>query len=133
MLARREHSQSELLQKLTAKEFDRAEINELLEEFKDKNWQSDIRFAESYSRSRWHKGVGPIRIQMELQERGIDSSVDYMSDEQPNWDELLRELHIKKYGRQAPNDMKERAKRTRFFLHKGYSHDMINQLFNSLA
>jgi len=133
MLSRREHSQHELLQKLSAKEFDRSEINELLEEFKEKNWQSDTRFAESYSRSRWLKGFGPIRIQLELQARGIDSSINDVLDEQPDWTELLRDLHSKKYGRQAPNDLKERAKRTRFLLHKGYSHEMINQLFNNMA
>ena len=132
MLARREHSQRELIQKLVAKEFERTEIEELLEEFKEKNWQSDVRFAESYSRSRLHKGFGPVRIQLELKERGIDSSLDYLVDEQPDWDELLRELHIKKYGKNAPENMKERAKRTRFFLHKGYTHEMINQLFHSM-
>lgn len=133
MLSRREHSQRELLQKLSAKEFDSAEINELLEEFKEKNWQSDTRFAESYSRSRWLKGFGPVRIQLELQARGIDSSINDVLDEQPDWTELLRNLHSKKYGRQAPNDLKERAKRTRFLLYKGYSHEMINQLFNNMA
>ena len=132
MLARREHSQRELIQKLVAKEFERTEIEELLEEFKEKNWQSDVRFAESYSRSRLHKGFGPVRIQLELKERGIDSSLDYLVDEQPDWDELLRDLHIKKYGKNAPENMKERAKRTRFFLHKGYTHEMINQLFHSM-
>lgn len=132
MLARREHSQRELIQKLVAKEFERTEIEELLEEFKEKNWQSDVRFAESYSSSRLHKGFGPVRIQLELKERGIDSSLDYLVDEQPDWDELLRELHIKKYGKNAPENMKERAKRTRFFLHKGYTHEMINQLFHSM-
>lgn len=133
MLSRREHSQRELLQKLSAKEFDSAEINELLEEFKEKNWQSDVRFAESYSRSRWLKGFGPVRIQLELQARGVDSSINDVLDEQPDWTELLRNLHSKKYGRQAPNDLKERAKRTRFLLYKGYSHEMINQLFNNMA
>jgi regulatory protein len=132
MLARREHSHREMLQKLSTKGFDRDAIETILVEFREKNWQSDERFAESYSRSRWHKGFGPVRIQMELKERGIDSSFDEVVDEQPDWNVLLEELHVKKYGEYAPLDMKERAKRTRFFLHKGYPHDMINQLFNSM-
>jgi len=133
MLARREHSQRELMQKLTAKGYEKEDILELLNEFKEKNWQSDLRFAESYSRSRLNNGFGPTRITLELQERGVDVAFDSLLDEQPDWDELLKSLHIKKYGNKAPNDLKERAKRTRFFLHKGYTHDMIRQLFSKLV
>ncbi|PHS70187.1 MAG: RecX family transcriptional regulator [Cycloclasticus sp.] len=133
MLARREHSAHELVQKLSAKGYEREEIETTLGEFKEKNWQSDNRFAESYSRSRLHKGFGPIRIKMELRERGVDASIDNVFEHAPDWQQLLVELHSKKYGNQSPMDMKERAKRTRFFLHKGYSHEMINQLFNSMA
>lgn len=66
MLARREHSQLELTQKLTQKGFQERDIELLLEEFVQLGWQSDQRFAESYSRSRVHKGFGPVRIQYEL-------------------------------------------------------------------
>jgi regulatory protein len=133
MLARREHSQRELLQKLTTKGYEKVDIQELLSEFQEKNWQSDMRFAESYSRSRVNKGFGPTRITLELQERGVDIAFDSLLDELPDWDELLKNLHIKKYGNQSPKDMKERAKRTRFFLHKGYTYDMIKQLFSNMV
>jgi len=133
MLARREHSQQELLRKLKAKGHEENDISDLLDEFVALNWQSDERFAESYSRSRLYKGFGPIRIQYELKERGINSNIDDVFDEQPNWDGLLIELHEKKYGGMPPDDLKERAKQTRFFQHKGFTHDMIRQLFNHLS
>ncbi|PCI22972.1 MAG: RecX family transcriptional regulator [Piscirickettsiaceae bacterium] len=133
MLARREHSERELWQKLLAKGFEHAEIEITLDEFKEKNWQSDDRFAESYSRSRVHSGFGPVRIQYELKERGVDTSIDKVFDELPDWQQLLSELHAKKYGQLPPGDMKERAKRTRFFQHKGYTHDMIKRLFNEMS
>ncbi len=133
MLARREHSQSELLQKLTKKGYIEADINALLEEFVGLNWQSDERFAESYSRSRLQKGFGPIRIQYELKERGIETNIDRVFEEQPDWNGLLMDLHERKYGGLLPDDMKERAKQTRFFQHKGFTHDMIRQLFNQLS
>ena len=76
MLARREHSRRELTQKLTEKSFEKADIEELLNEFVALNWQSDQRFAESYSRSRLRNGYGPIRIQYELRERGIELDID---------------------------------------------------------
>ncbi|MEH6504263.1 MAG: regulatory protein RecX [Cycloclasticus sp.] len=133
MLARREHSQRELTQKLTEKSFEKADIEELLNEFVALNWQSDQRFAENYSRSRLRNGYGPIRIQHELRERGIELEIDEVFEELPDWQVLLSDLHDKKYGPLAPTDMKERAKRTRFFQHKGFTYDMIKQLFNNLS
>mgnify|MGYP002700772248 CR=1 FL=1 len=133
MLARREHSQLELTQKLTGKGFEEDDIELLLEEFIQLDWQSDQRFAESYGRSRVYKGFGPTRIQYELKERGVETNIDNVFDEQPDWQALLCELHTKKYGHQPPQNMKERAKRTRFFQHKGFTHEMIRQLFNQLS
>jgi len=133
MLARREHSQQELLRKLTGKGYQEDDISDLLGEFVALNWQSDARFAESYGRSRVQKGFGPIRIQYELKERGIEASIDRVFDELPDWQSLLEALHEKKYGGLPPEDIKERAKQTRFFQHKGFTHDMIRQLFNHLS
>ena len=132
MLARREHSQRELKQNLSKKGFEKAEIEDVLTEFSNNGWQSNQRFAESYARSRMQKGYGPSRIQYELKERGIDGSIDDAFDQQPNWFDVLIESHTKKYGRDAPTDMKERARRTRFLQHKGFTFDMIRQLFNQL-
>lgn len=130
MLARREHSQREMQQKLQLKGFEKDDISEILEEFANKGWQSNARFAESYIRSRVHKGFGPVKIQFELRERGIDAGINCLVEEMPDWDALLSELHQKKYGNEVPTEMKERAKRIRFFQHKGFTSDMIRQLFN---
>ncbi|ORU94495.1 MAG: RecX family transcriptional regulator [Cycloclasticus sp. symbiont of Poecilosclerida sp. M] len=135
MLARREHSQRELFQKLSNKGFEREAVELILNEFVENDWQSDKRFADSYFRSRVHAGFGPIRIAVELKERGVEAdtfSLHEMSDE-PSWNVLLNELHKKKYGAFGPSDMKERIKRTRFFQHKGYTSEMIKRLFNSLS
>jgi len=133
MLARREHSLRELTQKLAQKGFEGSDVDALLNEFVERGWQSEQRFAESYSRSRLHKGFGPVRIQYELKERGIHLDVNSIFEEAPDWQERLSELHSKKYGAQAPADIKERAKRIRFFQHKGFTHDMIKQLFNQMS
>ncbi|MEO1889913.1 MAG: regulatory protein RecX [Cycloclasticus sp.] len=121
------------MQKLTLKGFEADDIELLLKEFSEKSWQSDKRFAESYSRSRLLKRFGPVRIQYELKERGVNALVDEVFERTPDWQQVLSELHSKKYGAKAPEDMKERAKRTRFFQHKGFTHDMIKQLFNQLS
>lgn len=132
MLARREHSQREMQQKLQQKGFEKDDISEILEEFESKDWQSDARFAESYIRSRVHKGFGPVKIQFELRERGVDTGIGCLVEEMPDWDALLSKLHQKKYGNEVPADMKERGKWMRFFQHKGFTSDMIRRLFNRL-
>ena len=48
LLSRREMSQAELRRKLAPYAEDPAEIDALLQEFADRNWQSDRRYAESY-------------------------------------------------------------------------------------
>ncbi|MBQ0724417.1 MAG: regulatory protein RecX [Cycloclasticus sp.] len=132
MLTRREHSQRELKQKLVKKGFEKDEIDDVLAEFASNGWQSNQRFAESYARSQIQKGYGPSRIQYELKERGIDASINDVFEQQPDWFDVLMGLHVKKYGSCAPTDMKERAKRTRFLQHKGFTLDMIRKLFNQL-
>ena len=48
LLARREHSRAELSHKLGQAGFAADDITPLLDEFEEKNWLSDRRFAESY-------------------------------------------------------------------------------------
>lgn len=72
-LARREHSAHELKQKLLQKFPNVAEsvINLTLDQLKKDNFQSDTRFAESYSRYRKNRGFGFLLIKRELAIRRI--------------------------------------------------------------
>lgn len=73
LLARREHSQTELKQKLLRKYG--AQIKELipavLQRLVEANYQSDQRFAQTYIYSRTQRGFGPNRIKLELQQKGV--------------------------------------------------------------
>ena len=71
LLAIREHSRQELRRKLTAKEYDRNIVEDVIASLRDKGLQSDTRFVESFTRWRINKGYGPLRIRKELIERGI--------------------------------------------------------------
>ena len=75
MLARREHSRVELRSKLSARGFAEELIETLLESLQDERAQSDQRFAESLLSSRLRAGYGPLRIRMELKEKGVDSEL----------------------------------------------------------
>lgn len=134
-LTRREHSQQELLEKVSAKGFTRDDIAMVLVELVDQGLQSNARFAESYARSRVHKGVGPLRIQAELYQRGAGDNYFDMAVEDiaGSWQSLLEQVYSKKYDAQTGLDLKEKFKRSRFLQQRGFPNDMVQQLFKKLT
>ena len=93
--------------------------------------QSNERFAESYARSRVHRGIGPLRIKVELQQRGVGDCYFEMAVEDiaGSWQELLQQVYEKKYNQFNELDVKEKLKRSRFLQQRGFSSDMIRDLF----
>lgn len=134
LLSRREHSQQELLHKLTIKGFARAESQIIIANLAEQGWQSDQRFSESYARFRIKKGYGPLKINYELLQRGIkeidlDSVVIELAD---SWIELLEQIYNKKYAEDKLLSGDEWLKRSRFLQQRGFSIEMINKLFTHL-
>jgi len=130
LLTRREHSQLELLNKLSLKGFDRYDSQKIIDGLTEEGWQSDERFAESYARYRIKKGFGPVKISYELRQRGItnfdlDAVVLDLAD---SWLDLLEQLYYKKYTDDGPLAQKEWLKRSRFLQQRGFSHEMIKTL-----
>src|SRR5690606_36486940 len=74
-LARREHSRKELKYKLARSCEDESLIDELLAKLSEEGLQSDERFTESFIHHRVNKGHGPIKIEQELYQRGIEKEV----------------------------------------------------------
>lgn len=122
LLARREHSQQELRAKLLLREFAREEIEQILQILKQENLQSDVRFAESYTRMRINRGYGPLRIGMELQQRGVDSDLIAANLAQDNefWLDKMDEVKRKKFGNKIAKDFPEKAKQMRFLQYRGF-------------
>ena len=75
LLARREHSFFELKLKLLKKDFKEEQVVSELHQLIDDNLLSDARFTEAFISSRKEQGKGPLRIESELQERGIDEAL----------------------------------------------------------
>jgi regulatory protein len=134
LLARREHSQKELLNKLALRGFSRDDAQPVIDELAEQGWQDDLRYAEDYVRFRIRKGYGPIRVKQELKQNGI-AAVDLESivrEEAGSWIALLEQVYSKKYPHDTVLDRSEWAKRSRFLLHRGFSGAMVNALFNEL-
>jgi regulatory protein len=131
LLARREHSRLELKQKLLFRGCDGAELEALLNSLVTERLQSDERFTEAYVYSRTHKGFGPLRIQAELRERGIEDGLvhRFLKRDSSEWLEHARQQWRKRFGK-APGDFKERARQARFLQGRGFSPQVIRQVLN---
>ena len=133
-MARREHSQKELLNKLLVKGLAKDDILAVVDELALQGWQSDLRYAESYARHRIQKGYGPFSVAYELRQNGVDAVnlEDIVQKVAGSWMELLEQVYTKKYGHDLLMDRNEWAKRSRFLLHRGFSGAMISALFDQL-
>ncbi len=130
LLARREHTQQQLSDKLLARGYPRQEIDEALQRLASEGLQSDRRFAEAWLRQRRERGYGPARIRRELAERGVSSElIDAVMACDFDWDASMREQRRRKFGDELPDDYRERMKQARFLQNRGFSSDAVMRLF----
>jgi regulatory protein len=135
LLATREHSRKELLDKLALRGFDKDDAQAVIDELAEQGWQDDLRYAESYTRYRIRKGYGPIRISYELRQNGIAACdlEPIVQHEAGSWMALLEQVYRKKYNDKTLLERNEWAKRSRFLLHRGFSGAMVSALFGELG
>jgi regulatory protein len=133
LLARREHSHRELLDKLALRGFTRQEVEFVIQQLAEQNWQNDLRFAESYVRQRIAKGYGPLRIAYELQQRGITKlDLDAQAEDQGGWQQLALDVYLRKFDEVSTLTQTEWLKRSRFLQQRGFSMEVIQQVFVAL-
>ena len=132
LLARREHSEQELRQKLKSRGYDSDTVEDAILSLRQDGLLSDERFAESYVHHRYNAGMGPIRIRYELRQKGISVALAdaYLETFSGRWDELMRQLRQRKYGATIPDDYAERMKQARFLQNRGFSPESVMRLFD---
>ncbi|MCG8672809.1 MAG: recombination regulator RecX [Pseudomonadales bacterium] len=127
LLTRREYGAHELLTKLQSKaEGDDAE--QVLHWLQEQKLQSDQRYAEMLLRSKSARGQGPQRIRQEMQQKRLNGDAINLAFEnyEGDWFEQAVNTYRKKFSATAITDPKERAKRQRFMLYRGYTSDQIS-------
>jgi len=131
LLARREHSQRELRTKLVRR-FPPEQVDETVQTLAAEGMQSDSRFAEAFVRQRSQRGYGPLRIRQELRQRGISDELAAaaMEGAEVDWFANLAYVVDRKYGDIPATDLKEKARRTRFLLYRGFTGDQIRELLD---
>jgi regulatory protein len=128
LLARREHSRAELVRKLGQAGFAQNEIDPLLDEFEEKNWLSDRRFAESYVAD--HRArAGSVKLAYDLRQRGVDDGIiqAILSENRDSELERARAVWRKKFGA-VPANATEKAKQMRFMQSRGFNMELTREV-----
>ena len=133
LLARREHSQYELRRKLKARGYGDRLVDELLAELITERLLSDTRYAEAMVTNRASRGYGPLRICMELRDRGVAEGIvdKVLQKAEVDWDERLRHTYDRKYGGIAVESFKTWASRAQFLNNRGFSVDAIRRVIGN--
>ncbi len=127
MLARREHSRTELGRKLSARGFPEALVGEALDALEAENLLSDRRFTENFVRQRTARGYGPLKIRHELRERGVGAELaaQFIDADRQHWCERARAARHKRFGSERPGDIRERSRQARFLAQRGFEQGHI--------
>jgi regulatory protein len=130
-LARREHSEQELVRKLTRRGFDADMVETAVADLKADGLQSNSRFAEAFVSSRFQRGSGPQKIVAELRERGIDAGLVSLCVEafDDQWRLQIRAVREKRFGADLPGDFRERSRQMRFLQQRGFTAEQISGVF----
>jgi len=131
-LSRREYTRRELQDKCRTR--DNADVLEIvLDYFSAEGYQSDERFCESFVRARKAQGKGPEKIRQDLRARGISSMLieQYIEEANTTVDEDLTRVYTNKYRGVPAKDQKEKARRLRFLVSRGFSPSKIYTLLNN--
>lgn len=128
LLANREHARAEMRRKLASGGGTETEIDALLDALAAAGLLSDERFAEAYVRSRISRGQGPLRIRSALQQRGVGKEVTQqaLAEAEVDWEVLLDEVRIRRFGTAPPADYRERARQGRFLAQRGFPASLIS-------
>jgi len=136
LLARREHSEFELRQKLNIREFHVDDIELAIERLLEKGYLSDERFAISTCRYRANRGYGWYYISNELKQKGVCSTIiqQLQNNCEIDWYLQAELAYNKRFGdlriKDTQDGQKEKAKRIRFLQYRGFSTDEIFALIN---
>jgi regulatory protein len=130
LLARREHSRTELVAKLKSEAENPDELSALLDELEKRGWMSESRLVETVVHARRSR-FGAARIARELRAKGvseesIDQAVALVS---PTELQAAREVWRKKFGR-VPANLSERARQARFLASRGFAADVVKRVLD---
>ncbi|MCD6039581.1 MAG: recX [Gammaproteobacteria bacterium] len=123
----------ELSRQLQRKISSQDAIDSVLAALREEGILNDNRFIENFIRYRRTQGYGPLRIQAELLERGIEQDLieHHLKITDNAWLDEVRKAWQKRFKNRLPLDFKSRAQQMRFLRYRGFTFEQINLLFQS--
>jgi len=127
LLSRREHSARELKRKLEQRGISGEDAEAAVADLNKAGWQSDERYAEMLVRSRVNQGYGPVRIEAELTQAGVDDEKirDALRNAGADWTALAIEAQRRHFAA-LPKSSAERAKQYRYLAGRGFDSSHIS-------
>ena len=127
LLAGRDFARNELAQRLLRRGYQAAIVTTVVEGLAAQRLLSESRFVEQFIRQHAGRGHGPIRIRVELRERGVaQGDIDEgLAAATEDWAGIARETRRKRFGLSPPGDYRERARQARFLQYRGFSAEQV--------
>ena len=126
LLSRRDFCSGELGQTLVAQGFEPLAAQGVVKELVERGYLNDERYAEQYVAYHAERGHGPLRIERELVQRGVEPAlIEAALAAGEDWAQRARELRIRRFGLAEPKAWPEKAKQARFLQYRGFSNDHI--------
>lgn len=132
LLANRDHSKHELINKLQSRCEHLESLEQVIAECEEKGYQSDTRFAQMIIRTRIEQWYGLERVEQELDAKGIEAEVSQLALEEAecDWYSVASECFIRKYQRSYnADDPKSYAKTVRAMAGRGFT---MEQVFHAI-
>ena len=127
LLAGRDFGRRELAERLARKGYPKSLIEPVLAELVADQSLKEDRYVEQFVTQHASRGQGPMRIRMELRERGVEPAAieQALQEAEADWVESARVARRRRFGSGAPRDFRERAKQARFLQYRGFSSEQI--------
>ena len=128
MLSMREHGTRELHDKLVAKGFAAATVDDVISQLLEQRLLSDERFVEMMFRAAISKGHGPNRVTQSLHHKGVDRYLieSHLGTSDVDWWALALTVKQKQFGSDKAVDWQQKQKQLRFLHGRGFTLDQIN-------
>lgn len=129
LLARREYSYAELEGKLIPYSEEEGPVYTVLDWLIEMGLQCDARYAKMYVRSKALAGYGPVRIRLEMKQKGINEflmeDAFFAAESEVSWSDEVDRLIEKKSKSLDLADFKDKNKVMGYLQRRGFSLDQI--------
>lgn len=119
--------------RLAARGYPEDQARAVASELADQGLLSDERYAEALFRVRVERGYGPLRIAVEMRDKGLDEALiqRWVDFNDPAWLERLEALRRRRFGTTRPGDYPTLSRQKRFLQSRGFTVEQIERVMRS--